>query len=239
MAFKSWLQDHVGDIFTTLGCVGLGLTVHFAIDETRKESEPPKKKTDTIKTHPKTIVSAVASAGCFLLGAYTEHRKNIMLSSAYATVVGGYDYYKERSRMVAGDEIHKRVMETSFEEAADRASGNPPWDETQTFYIYGQKEYFERTMLDVIRAEYMFDRYWVTHDNYATLNDMYDFFNLPPIKGGDNIGWDLMSGEAFKDYCWIDFRHRHYVTDEGFTVCSIELVQEPAILDLTRKKQRL
>ena len=36
-----------------------------------------------------------------------------------------------------------------------------------------------------------------------------------------------MSGEAFYGYRWIDFRHRYFVTDDGVTVCEIEMPFAP------------
>ena len=51
------------------------------------------------------------------------------------------------------------------------------------------------------------------------------------IVTGDVIGWDCYIGETQYGYRWIDFNHRHYVTDDGLTVCSIDTPFAPHSLD--------
>ena len=65
----------------------------------------------------------------------------------------------------------------------------------------------------------------------VTLNEFLSFLGLEAVEEGDMIGWDCYIGEAQYGYRWIDFNHRHYVTDDGLTVCSIDTPFAPHSLD--------
>ena len=130
--------------------------------------------------------------------------------------------YREKVQTVVGEEGMEEIDGLVRREVSEMLEGKPPWDENQMFYIEGQNQFFERTMQEVMEAEYHLNRNFILRGN-ANLNELYEFLRLPKTDRGEKFGWDEMSGECFYGYRWIDFRHRYFITDDGMTVCEIEM----------------
>lgn len=76
-------------------------------------------------------------------------------------------------------------------------------------------------MEEVVQAEYHINRNLALCGE-VTLNEFLSFLRLDAVEEGNLIGWDCYIGETQYGYRWIDFDHRHYVTDDGLMVCSID-----------------
>lgn len=87
--------------------------------------------------------------------------------------------------------------------------------------------YFETTIENVQRAEYMLNKK-LSLRGVVSLNQFYRFLNVvAPLDYGDNVGWSLNAGDLVYGYSCIDFRHEQLHYPDGTTVCSISMPYEP------------
>ena len=175
-----------------------------------------------VRSYIPTIGIVLATMACVIGANALNQRQQAVLTASCMTLQRMLEEYREKVRIVAGQEGLDEVDRLVRQEVADIMEGMPPWDEKQTFYIEGQNCFFERTMQEVMEAEYHLNRNFILRGD-AKLNELYEFLELPPNDYGNEHGWDEMSGECIYGYRWIDFRHRYFVTDDGITVCEIEM----------------
>jgi hypothetical protein len=63
--------------------------------------------------------------------------------------------------------------------------------------------------------------------DWATINNFYDYLNIPPIDGGDIVGWSqAMNGDMYWQ-TWVDFTHDKMVDDDGLEYYILRMFQEP------------
>lgn len=135
-----------------------------------------------------------------------------------------YNEYRDKV-----DELYENSSIVDKEIAKDVYDNTKPSvssDEKCLFYDMFSKRYFESNKVDVIAAEYHFNRNF-TLRGYATLNELYEFLGVDKIDGGDSIGWSIDAGLAFYGYSWIDFEHDFVTTDDGMEVCLISMPFAP------------
>ena len=175
-----------------------------------------------VRSYIPTIGTVLATMACVIGANAMNQQRQAVLTASCMTLQRMLEEYREKVRIVAGQEGLDEVDRLVRQEVADIMEGMPPWDEKQTFYIEGQNCFFERTMQEVMEAEYHLNRNFILRGD-AKLNELYEFLELQPNDYGNEHGWDEMSGECIYGYRWIDFRHRYFVTDDGITVCEIEM----------------
>ena len=174
--------------------------------------------------------------GC-IQGADILNRKNIGkmsrtitgLKEALAVGAAGAAMYKENVARIDPTTAFAAEKMAVMEEA-DKQEEKTAWDEPQTFYIDGQPEFFERTMLQVFQAEVSLNRQFAMLGQ-ATQNDFYRYLDLPEIPEGDKNGWEDYLGEVYYGYRWIDFRHEPYQLSDGMWITEIVMPFEPHPLD--------
>jgi len=183
-----------------------------------------------------TAVVEGLTIGC-IQGADILNRKNIWkmsrtitgLKEALALGAAGAAVYKENVARIDPTVAYAAEKMAAMEEA-DKQEGRTAWDEPQTFYIDGQPEFFERTMLQVFQAEVALNKAFALLGS-VTVNDFYRLLDLPEIPDGDKRGWEGYLGEVYYGYRWIDFRHPPYQTPDGMWITEIEMPFEPHPLD--------
>lgn len=151
------------------------------------------------------------------------------LKEALALGAAGAAVYKENVARIDPTVAYAAEKMTVMEEA-DKQEGKTAWDEPQTFYIDGQPEFFERTMLQVFQAEVAINRAFALL-GCVTINDIYSALDLPEVPDGDNRGFEGYLGEVYYGYRWIDFCHRPYQTEDGLWITEIVMPVEPHPLD--------
>lgn len=257
MKIRNWLSKNGSTILTCLGAGGFVATVGLAIEATPKaqqkifvatvdkirECEKDDAKLTVFekikvcgKDYIPTAIIGIASLACIFGANVLGRKQQETLAAAYTALAGAYETYQNKVKTICGPEADKIVQKAIQEEKKDISLGNPPWDEIQTFYIegYGKPIFFERTMEQVYAAEYNLNRSFALR-GYISLNEFMEMLGLPPVDGGDEIGWEECAGEAFYGYKWIDFYHRYTEMDE-LTVCSIEFPFPPHDLNEYEKE---
>lgn len=155
-------------------------------------------------------------------------KQQASLTSAYALAERTYHRYKDKVKSLIGLEADRAAEEAVQQEENDILDDRPPWDEVQTFYIEcGEwSTFFDRTMEQVKEAEYHINRN-LNLKGRVSFNELLEFLELPPIAHGDDVGWNQDNGETTYGYLWIDFYHRWFSTDDGLSVCAIDMPFAP------------
>ena len=169
------------------------------------------------KEYVPTVAVGIGSLACIFGANALSRRQQASLASAYTALASSFEAYRDKVEMLCGPGTNAAVKKTLEQERRDLEDDRPPWDEAQAFYLEGYPQFFERTMEQVLKAEYELNRYFILKGQ-ATFNEFLTILDLPPVEDGDAIGWDEYIGEVDYGYRWIDFSHRHYMTDDQMLV---------------------
>lgn len=247
-------------ILSVLGAVGVVATVIMAVRATPKALEriEDAKETKNLKngedlTRMETIAACwqcyipttatgIATIGCILGANILNRRQQAALTSAYALLNRTYQDYRKSVKNVFGEEGHKRVLDDM---AVERVSENHtiytqgafesttldfcvPEEEHLFYDIYSDRQ-FASTIGKVLQAEYHLNRMFALNGS-VSLNDLYNYLGLEPVKDGDDIGWWVDDND---EIYWVDFDHSVTFIDDGperpqVECLLIEFVKPPA-----------
>lgn len=202
-----------------------GERIFWAQDE---KGAPLTVKETVLTAAPCYIPAVMVGAGtiaCIFGANALNQKQQAMLMSAYAALESSYQEYRNKVDAYCGEGTSEFVERAMEQEKQDQLDDDPPWDRVQTFYIEGVDGFFERTMDQVMWAEYHLNRNFIIRGS-STLNEFLEFLGLDPVENG-GLGWDEYIGETQFGYKWIDFDHRHYTTDDGLQVCAIDMPFAP------------
>lgn len=208
----------------------------------KKKKGEELSKWETIQVAAPTYIPAV------LLGTVTvtaifganilNKRSQASLASAYALLDQSYKEYRSKLKELYGEETHKNIMDSITLDHAENVSitcgslysletCNLSIEENSgrpiLFYDAFSKRYFEKTIEQVLNAEYHINRNCVLASG-VTVNEFYEFLGLSRIDGGDDLIW--MPCDA---YLWIDFNHRKVQLEDGLQCYIIEMMFEPML----------
>lgn len=224
----------------TILSIGAGIGVIFtAISSSRDTVKAQQEETtaDKAKCFIPTIFIAGGTIVCIIGSNRISRKQYASLLAAYAMLENEYQKYKKGVKEVLGEEAHEQVVEHIM-----KSECNPPdiWvasffgdstelipsnlgdpDTRRTFYDLRSKRYFESTLAQVIQAEYYLNRD-MNLGKFITLNDMYAYFGLDGVPGGDDVGYDVCD-----EYYWLDFNHKLVTLDDGMEVIGIEVAFDP------------
>lgn len=257
-------------ILSVLGAVGVVATVIMAVRATPKALEriEDAKETKNLKngedlTRMETIAACwqcyipatatgIATIGCILGANILNRRQQAALTSAYALLNRTYQDYRKSVKNVFGEEGHKRVLDDM---AVERVSENHtiytqgafesttldfcvPEEEHLFYDIYSDRQ-FASTIGKVLQAEYHLNRMFALNGS-VSLNDLYNYFGLEPVKDGDDIGWWVDDND---EIYWVDFDHSVTFIDDGperpqVECLLIEFAKPPAPLLVTGNPQK-
>lgn len=239
MNIGKWVKKNASTILTFIGAGGMVATVVLAVRATPKamrsltDAKTNKGRTQLTKWEavqaaaPSYIPTAAVGVGslvCIFSANVLSRKQQASMTSAYAALTSAYEGYRQKVNAILGPGTD-RMMESAVEqEKKDREDDLPPWDEVQTFYLEGYDKpiFFERTMEEVMRAEYHLNRNFILR-GYVTFNEFCAFLGLEQTQEGEAVGWHDYIGESLYGYRWIDFEHRHYLTEDGLAVCAIDM----------------
>lgn len=177
--------------------------------------EVPSKE-EIVKATWKNYIPAVAvglgTIVCILSANGLNRKQQATITSAYVLLENAYKEYKNKLKDIYGEETDTEVRKAVEK---DNYTGDPDvTDGKLLFYDEYSNRYFERTMEEVIDAEYHLNREFILEGD-VKLNKFYELLGLPGTELGAVVGWDCESAAAFFGYQWIDFEHDLVVMDDG------------------------
>lgn len=164
------------------------------------------------KAYIPSIVIGAATILCIFGANGLNKRQQAAITSAYALLDQTYKRYRDTVKELYGDDADTRVRKELAK--ADPNDIHKPDDGKLLFYDEASSRYFERSMLEVLDAEYYLNREFIT-EGRVSLNDFYDLLGLPKTKLGATVGWSIDSAVAFFGYQWIDFEHELVEMEDG------------------------
>ena len=231
------LKRYLPTILSAGACVGVIFTA-VASSKAAVKAEKEETKAGKVKCYIWTAIIAGTTIVCIVGSDRINRKRQAGLLAAYALLEKRFREYQTGVKEVLGDDAHQQVVDHIV-----KSECTPPdiWvanfvgeigelipsnledkDLTRTFYDLRSKRYFESTLARVIQAEYYINRD-MNLGKFITLNDMYSYFGLEGVPGGDDVGYDVCD-----DYYWIDFNHKLVTLDDGMEVIGIEVAFDPA-----------
>lgn len=250
-AITNWFKRNASTILTCIGAGGMVATVYLTakatatavhrIDEARidkidvtgdNEIFPELTVMETVqlcwKDYIPPVVAGTSSLVCIFGANALSRKQQASLATAYTALANVFENYRGKVRDICGPKTDEMVVNAIIQEEKDKEDDNPPWDTIQLFGIDcdGKMIFFKATMNTVLNVEYDINRMFVLQ-GIVTLNELLGMFDLDAMEGGDLIGWEEYIGETEYGYRWIDFCHRHTMTEDGTPVCMIDMPFAP------------
>lgn len=234
---KLFVKENAPTILTSIGGVGVVSTAVMAAKATPKAmlilEEAENEKGEELTRLEKVKVAGPIYIPTVLMGAATivcifganslNQRNQAALTSAYAMVSNSYQEYKKKVEDIYGKEGELDVVKSI---AGDKYDEDEVEGEGELFYDEFSGRFFHSTVEAVQRAEYQINRDLVMQD-WATINNLYDYLHIPPVDGGDVIGWSTPMNSEMYWQPWIDFSHLKVVDDDGLEYYILRMYQEP------------
>ena len=239
---RVFFKRNASIILTCIGGVGVITTSVMAVkatpkallllEEAKQEKGEELTKIEAVKVagpvYIPSMVMGVSTIACIFGANILNKRKQESLASAYALLNQSYKEYKDKISELygdeAGDQVKQEIAKDKYEDADILVS-----QDKELFYDEFSRRYFESTLYDVQAAEYQLNRALVMRD-YVYLNEFYDWLNIAPIDGGDELGWSRGSNMTLYWQEWVDFTHSKVELEDGMECHIITMLSEP-ILD--------
>lgn len=227
-------KNHLPEILTIAGTVGVGSTIYLTRKCTKAEEilQNEGKMTgmepiEAIETYTRlywpVLISGIGTVGCLWGARILDECKQANLLSAYMALGQAFEKYRRTVKMNVDDDTFCKIEEEYIEEM--RHPIEPSTDQILFFEPHYGK-FFNSTMVDVLKAEYEVNREMAL-GGASSLSTFLDALGLYPIVGSDQIGWSQDAGLVFYGYGWIEFIHEKGVTDDGLEYYYIKMPFEP------------
>ena len=235
---KLFLDKNASTILTCVAGVGVVTTTVMAVKATpkalanienvREEKGDETTKLDIFKAAapaylPATLMG-VSTIACIVGANVLNKRKQAGLVAAYTMLDASYKDYKKKVKEMVGEDGHAEIRDEIAKdkyEVADMALS----EDKELFYDEFLGEYFESTIEQVQRAQYLLNREIQTRGYFSAV-EFYDLLGIEYDDGGA-LGWS--EGGNFARYwqSWVDFGHTKTVLDDNLECTIITCWSEP------------
>ena len=240
-AIESFFKKHGDIILTIISTVGVtavalsaskaGVTSVNKVDMEERKNEQPLTAAERFKTifpiYIPTILFTGLTVGSIILSYTTNKKRTMALISAYSMLNESYTEYKRQTMQNVGAVTESKITDDIIVRRFDndvlreKIAASP---DSILCYDMNSSTYFESTLAKLIMAEYQFNR-MLSYKEMGSLNDFYELLGIPPISGGDIVGWlTLPQGfthEAELIVPWVDFVHDQVLVDGGRLECTV------------------
>lgn len=236
-----FLKRNAPTILTYMGGAGAIATTVMAVKATPKALELLEKanrekgeeltKIEKVKVAgPVYIPSAIMGVStlvCIFGANSLSQRNQASLASAYALLDNSYKEYRKKVEELYGEDANNEIRNGI---AKDKYEDQEPTriPEKELFYDEFSGRFFNSTLEKVQQAQYNVNRD-LFMQSYATINDFYLYLDIPPIDGGDHIGWTPAMNEYDHWQAWVDFSNLKMVDDDGLEYYIVRIYQEPRL----------
>jgi len=149
----------------------------------------------TYKRYIPAAATSVAATACLIGSASISNRRNAALATAYSLSETAFRTYREKVVEAVGQQKEQAVRD---EVAKEQLARNPMG--AQTVILAGDGEvlcfdatsgrYFTASVDRLRRAEHTINKR-LRLEMYVSLNEFYYEIGLPPVKMGDDLGWNI------------------------------------------------
>lgn len=225
-------------IVGSLGVIGTAVTAVRAtpkalvlIEEAQNDADTNLTVIETVKVTWKCYIPSaaigLATIGCIFGSTVLSRHQLKSLASAYMLLDQTYREYKRKVNELYGEGADREVKKGLLKDMADDSDVNSH-GEVLVFYEENYGKLFERTMLEVVEAEYKLNRQFALNGE-ASINDFLDLLGLEHVEFGNCIGWLSNSNYDFYGHPWIEFKHDKVTLDDGMECVYINIDSLPSI----------
>lgn len=213
----------VGVVATAVLAYKAAPKVEAVLKETKDEDTLVKVKKMAPVVAPVATAGAV-TIGCILGSSVLSYKSQAAIASAYIFLDRNKSKFEAKFKELFPDEYKKvseEVVKASVsKEQAINFKNLSTKDENVCFYEEHHEELFEKSMIEVIDAEYQLNRK-LALEGEVNLNDFFMLLGLNPTKEGAELGWNAT------DHTWIDFEHDILKVDDDLECYEIKYLTKP------------
>ena len=206
------MKKHAPEILVATGLCACVTSVVLGIKATPKalldiEREKMKQQVEkltvkqTVKIAWKHYVPCMATIGVgvgAVIGAQKINAGKIAaMTAAIATSETAFSEYKAKAKEMLGKKKEKEIIEAVHQEKVIK---NPPTTSnvivskgSTTVYDSMSDRYWDMEVSDIKKAENNINALLLQYGD-ATLNDLYDEFDMPHTTAGEILGWNIDQG---------------------------------------------
>lgn len=219
----------VGVVATSIMAVKATPKALLVLEKAKEEKGEELTNLEKVQLAAPAYIPAVlvgtATIACIFGANMLNKRQQASLMSAYAMVSNSYQEYREKVRELYGkesdDNVKNEIAKDKYKEV-----DIPEGEGFELFFDEFSGRFFRSTMAKVLQAQYQINRDLSLQD-WATINNFYDYLKIPHVDGGDIIGWSTpMNGEMYWQ-TWVDFSNVKMVDDDGLEYYIVRMFQEP------------
>ena len=216
-----FVKAHSATVLSIVASVGVITTAYFSGKNSleaykAQENENRDPKLSDVKYYIPTISSGAITIGCIIGSNAISQKRQASLIAAYGVLRSRYLKYQEKVNEIYGSDANKTVKEELIKDTYSDAL-KPKKDQVYLFYDEVSDRYFEKTMAEVMDAEYLVNR-TLSKEGYVNLNDFYGFLGLEKTQMGEILGWSIGSTEGMQGYSWVEFGHVPVEVDTNLIV---------------------
>ena len=240
---QHYVKKNASTILTCMGALGVVGTTLSAIKATLKaidileDEEEIKIERDnqSLTTFEKALVVTPVYFPTILLGTATitcifganilNKKKQATLVSAYAYLNSSFNEYKDKVKVIYGEDGEKRVRDELAKDKYIQQSMSES-DKDILFFDEYSGRYFESTLFNLQNAVYKLNRTFAL-EGYTNLNEFYRYVDLPETEYGEVLGWSgLKCWEVFNN-AWIEIKWEDMELPDGLVAQAIRFTIPP------------
>lgn len=212
---EQFIKQNKATILTVAGAVGMAVSVGLAIRNTAKYKDiihsKSNKQIDNIERlkvavplYLPVVLLTGSSIACIVSATILNTKHQRSMTAAYILLENGFKQYKDKVVELYGSDATQKVETEITNDKFEEEKPQLKISENDLFYDEYRGEFFESTLDNVREAMYHVNRNFILR-GYTTLNEVYDFLNLPHTEQGDVLGWSADYGWCYYGYSWIDY----------------------------------
>lgn len=240
---QHYVKKNASTILTCMGALGVVGTTLSAIKATLKaidvleDEEEIKIERDnqSLTTFEKALVVTPVYFPTILLGTATitcifganilNKKKQATLVSAYAYLNSSFNEYKDKVKVIYGEDGEKRVRDELAKDKYIQQSMSES-DKDILFFDEYSGRYFESTLFNLQNAIYKLNRTFAL-EGYTNLNEFYRYVDLPETEYGEVLGWSgVKCWEVFNN-AWIEIKWEDMELPDGLVAQAIRFPIPP------------
>lgn len=236
-----FLKRNSATILTCVGGVGVVATAVMSVkatpkalrllEEAKQEKGEDLTKMEVVKTagpaYIPAVITGAATIACIFGANALNKKQQAALMSAYALLDNTYKDYKKKVEELYGKKVDQHIK-TEIAKDKYEETNIVVMDDKELFYDQFSNRYFQSTMAKLVQAEYDLNKK-ISQWGGATINEFYEYLDIPPIAGGDELGWSPGGLVEATWSEWLDFFHEKVVMDDGLECHIISMSWEPMV----------
>ena len=212
---EQFIRQNKSSMLAVAGAIGMTVSVGLAIRNTAKYKDiihlKSNKQIDNIERlkvavplYLPLVLLTGSSLACIIGATVINIEQQRSITAAYILLENSFKQYKNKVLELYGSDATQKVETEITNDKFEEVKPKLKISENDLFYDEYRGEFFESTLDNVREALYHVNRNFILR-GYTTLNEVYDFLNLPHTDQGDVLGWSADYGWCYYGYSWIDY----------------------------------